>query len=264
MSFKTFLISGIPGTGKSLAAKAIGNTWQFPLLKLDMGKIFGSLVGESEQNIFNALKIAEALAPSVLWIDEIEKGMSGMQSSGSTDGGTTARVLGTFLNWMQERERPVFVVATANDISLLPPELLRKGRVDELFFVDLPGKKARKDILKIHLKKRKRDPENFDLAKLSSESKGFSGAELEEAVKEALFQAFDEAREVKTDHISKALQNTYPLSKTMGDVIKKLRKWADARTVNASNETSDGDLYPDEKEKIPALKQEKYSNPFMD
>jgi SpoVK/Ycf46/Vps4 family AAA+-type ATPase len=139
------LLLGIPGTGKSLTAKAVGNLWHFPLLRLDMGKIFGGIVGESEKNIREALNIAEAIAPSILWIDEIEKGMSGISSSGSSDGGTTARVLGTFLTWLQEKTKPVFVVATANDISQLPPELLRKGRVDEIFFVDLPTEKERED-----------------------------------------------------------------------------------------------------------------------
>ena len=159
---KGILLLGIPGTGKSLTAKAVGNLWHFPLLKLDMGKIFGGIVGQSEQNIREALKIAEAISPSILWIDEIEKGMSGISSSGSTDGGTTARVLGTFLTWMQEKYKPVFVVATANDISQLPPELLRKGRVDEIFFVDLPTEEEREEIIKIHLKRKNRDPQKFN------------------------------------------------------------------------------------------------------
>ncbi len=259
------LLLGIPGTGKSLAAKAIGNSWELPLLKLDMGRVFGGIVGESERNIRTALKIAEALAPSILWVDEIEKGLSGMQSSGSTDGGTTARVLGSFLNWMQEREKPVFVVATANDIGQLPPELLRKGRVDEIFFVDLPSQSERKDIFKIHLRKRKRDPKRFDLDKLAESSVGFSGAEIEEAIKGAMFLAFDEPAEVTTDHIDASIRRTYPLSKTMKETITSLRKWAKARAVLASSERPD--LTDDEKssdrDEVPKLKQERYSNPFI-
>ena len=257
---KGIMLLGIPGTGKSLTAKAVGNHWHFPLLRLDMGKIFGGIVGESESNIREALKIAEAIAPSILWIDEIEKGMSGISSSGSTDGGTTARVLGTFLTWMQEKTKPVFVVATANDISQLPPELLRKGRVDEIFFVDLPTENERKEILKIHLKRKKRTPEDFDIDKLAKESKGFSGAELEEVVKEALFQAYDEEKEVTNEHISKAIEKTYPLSRTMHETIEQMRKWAKSRAVNASKEGPEELGVKDTD--VPKLKQETYNNPF--
>lgn len=258
---KGILLLGIPGTGKSLTAKAVGNLWHFPLLRLDMGKIFGGIVGESEKNIREALKIAEAISPSILWVDEIEKGMSGISSSGSTDGGTTARVLGTFLTWMQEKTSPVFVVATANDISQLPPELLRKGRVDEIFFVDLPTQKEREQIIKIHLQKKHRNPNDFDVATLAKEAKGFSGAELEEAVKEALFQAYDEEKEICDSHILKAIAKTYPLSRTMAETIDKMRKWAKSRAVAASTEEAetlekkDGDT--------PKLKQETYNNPFV-
>lgn len=180
------MLLGLPGTGKSLAAKAVANTWQMPLLRLDMGRIFGGIVGQSESNMRAALNIAETIAPCVLWIDEIEKGMSGMQSSGATDGGTTSRVLGTFLTWMQEKKKPVFVVATANNISPLPPELLRKGRVDEIFFVDLPTKKERCEIINIHLNKRNRSlPEN-DVETIAEKSLGYTGAEIEEAIKDAM------------------------------------------------------------------------------
>ncbi len=259
---KGILLLGIPGTGKSLTAKAIGSEWQFPLLRLDMGKIFGGIVGESEQNIRGALNIAEAIAPSILWIDEIEKGMSGIASSGATDGGTTARVLGTFLTWMQEKKKPVFVVATANNISQLPPELLRKGRVDEIFFVDLPIKEERKKILEIHIKKRGRKPEKFDLEKLAEESKGFSGAELEEAVKEAMFQAYDNAEDLNTNYILEAIGKTYPLAKTMSEVIDDMRKWAKSRAVMASaGEPEKLEVKKDEK--IPKLKQEQYNDPFI-
>jgi len=256
------LLLGIPGTGKSLTAKAIGSEWQFPLLRLDMGKIFGGIVGESEQNIRSALQIAEAIAPSILWIDEIEKGMSGVASSGSTDGGTTARVLGTFLTWMQEKTKPVFVVATANNISQLPPELLRKGRVDEIFFVDLPTKEERKEIIKIHLRKRNRKPEKFDIEKLAEISKGFSGAEIEEAIKEALFQAYEDVSDLTTEYILNAIKKTYPLAKTMSEVIEDMRKWAKSRAVMASSGEPEK-LEIKTEEKIPKLKQEQYNNPFI-
>ena len=259
---KGILLLGIPGTGKSLTAKAVGNLWHFPLLRLDMGKIFGGIVGESENNIREALKIAEAISPSILWIDEIEKGMSGISSSGSTDGGTTARVLGTFLTWMQEKTKPVFVVATANDISQLPPELLRKGRVDEIFFVDLPTEKERAEIIKIHLKRKKRIPNDFDISTLAKASKGFSGAELEEALKEALFQAYDAGIEINSEHILTAINKTYPLSRTMHETIEKMRTWAKSRAVMASKEQAETLEY-NKSEEVPKLKQETYNNPFV-
>jgi ATP-dependent 26S proteasome regulatory subunit len=259
---KGILLLGIPGTGKSLTAKAIGSEWQFPLLRLDMGKIFGGIVGESEQNIRGALSIAEAIAPSILWIDEIEKGMSGISSSGGSDGGTTARVLGTFLTWMQEKKKPVFVVATANNISQLPPELLRKGRVDEIFFVDLPTKEERKEIIKIHIKKRRSNLNKFDIDELAKVSKGFSGAELEEAVKEAMFQAYDNAEDLTTKDIKDAIEKTYPLAKTMSEVIEDMRKWAKSRAVMASSGEPEK-LEVKKEEKIPKLKQEQYNNPFI-
>jgi SpoVK/Ycf46/Vps4 family AAA+-type ATPase len=256
------LLLGIPGTGKSLTAKAIGNLWRFPLLRLDMGKIFGGIVGESEKNIREALNIAEAIAPSILWIDEIEKGMSGISSSGSTDGGTTARVLGTFLTWMQEKAKPVFVVATANDISQLPPELLRKGRVDEIFFVDLPTQKEREEIFKIHLKKKLRKPADFDTPRIAEKSKGFSGAELEEALKDALFQAYDKERMLCDNDILEALEKTFPLSRTMHETIDKMRLWAKSRAVAASKEEPEK-LDAEKDKDVPKLKQETYNNPFI-
>lgn len=255
------LLLGIPGTGKSLTAKAVGNLWHFPLLRLDMGKIFGGIVGESEKNIREALNIAEAIAPSILWIDEIEKGMSGISSSGSTDGGTTARVLGTFLTWLQEKSKPVFVVATANDISQLPPELLRKGRVDEIFFVDLPTENEREEIIKIHLKKKNRQPNKFDTKKIAQASKGFSGAELEEVIKEALFQAYDEEKEVTNEHILDAIGKTFPLSRTMHETISKMRLWSKSRAVAAS--IDEPETLEDKDKDVPKLKQESYNNPFI-
>ena len=255
------LLLGIPGTGKSLTAKAVGNLWHFPLLRLDMGKIFGGIVGESEKNIREALNIAEAIAPSILWIDEIEKGMSGISSSGSSDGGTTARVLGTFLTWLQEKTKPVFVVATANDISQLPPELLRKGRVDEIFFVDLPTVKEREEIIKIHLEKKNRKAENFNTKKLAEASKGFSGAELEEVIKEALFQAYDEVKIMSDEHILEAIGKTFPLSRTMHETISKMRLWAKSRAVSASSD--EPEVLEDKNKDLPKLKQESYNNPFI-
>lgn len=257
------LLLGIPGTGKSLTAKAIAATWRFPLLKLDMGKVYGGIVGQSESNMRNALQMAEAMAPCVLWLDEIEKGMSGMESSGSTDGGTSSRVMGTFLTWLQEKTRAVFVVATANRIGQLPPELLRKGRMDEIFFVDLPSDNARREILGIHLAKKKRKVSDFNLDPLVEKSRGFSGAELEEAVKEALFQAFDEGHQLTTDDIEKAIDRTTPLSRTRGEEIKQMREWAKSRAVLASSDTPTELPTDDETTKIPKLKSESFSNPFI-
>ena len=255
------MLLGLPGTWKSLAAKAVANAWKLPLLRLDMGRVFGGIVGQSEENMRSALNVAETLAPCILWIDEIEKGMSGIQSSGATDGGTTSRVLGTFLTWMQEKKKPVFVVATANNIAQLPPELLRKGRVDEIFFVDLPDKKDREEIIEIHLKKRKRKPFSAkDMECLASISKGFTGAELEEAVKEAMYRAFDTGHDIGPSDLADAIKDTTPLSKTMSEVIKQTREWAKGRAVPAS-EREPEELEP-EKEKVVRLPQESF-NPFM-
>src|SRR5450755_1375351 len=187
---KGILLIGVPGTGKSLTAKAVGALWQMPLLRLDVGKIFGGLVGSSEENMRSVIKTAEAIAPAILWIDEIEKGFSGTQSSGSTDGGTTSRVFSTFITWLQEKTSPVFVIATANNVTQLPPELLRKGRFDEIFFVDLPNREERKTIFDIHLKKKKRDAAELGIDKLVDATIDYSGAELEQAVIAALYDAF--------------------------------------------------------------------------
>ncbi|MCB0536646.1 MAG: AAA family ATPase [Bacteroidetes bacterium] len=236
---KGLLLLGVPGCGKSLTAKCIASLWNMPLLRLDIGKVFQGIVGSSEDNIRRAIATAEAVAPCVLWIDEIEKGLSGVQSSGSTDGGTTSRIFSTILTWMQEKTQPVFVVATANDISLLPPELLRKGRFDEIFFVDLPNKEDRKSIFSIHLAKKNQLPENFGLDKLAEESTGFNGAEIEECVKEAMFAAYtDNPNEPKLQiiHLLNAIKETVPLSKTMKDQIDFLRKWAKSRAKQAGKE----------------------------
>lgn len=229
------LLLGIPGCGKSLTAKAISSMWQLPLLKLDVGKVFTSLVGSSEENIRGAVATAESIAPAILWLDEMEKGFSGLRSSGQTDGGTTARVFGTFLTWLQEKKSPVFVVATCNNVNGLPAELLRKGRFDEIFFVDLPYKEERKDIFRIHLEKRHRNPKRYDLEKLAGNTKGFSGSELEEIIVCALYDAFDEGCELKQEHLEKSVAEMIPLSRMMGDQIKGIREWAKIRAKAASN-----------------------------
>lgn len=229
------LLLGIPGCGKSLTAKAISSMWQLPLLKLDVGKVFSSLVGSSEENVRRAIQTAESIAPSILWLDEMEKGFSGLGSSGQTDGGTTARVFGTFLTWLQEKKTPVFVVATCNNVSQLPPELLRKGRFDEIFFVDLPSKEERKEIFRIHLEKRNRDSKGFNLEKLAEKSIGFSGSEIEEIIVSSLYDAFDDGKELDQAYIEKTIENMVPLSQTMEDQIKGTREWAKIRAKKASS-----------------------------
>lgn len=258
---KGMLLLGVQGCGKSLLAKAVAATWQFPLLRFDMGKVFGGIVGQSEGNIRAALQVAQALAPCVLWIDEIEKGLAGMGSSDRSDGGTTARVVGTLLTWLQEKRDPVFVVATANRIDMLPPELLRKGRFDELFFVDLPTRAVREQILAIHLRKKGRDPDAFDLADLAERSLGFSGAELEEAVRDGLHDAFAEGSELTTDHIAGALARTFPLSRTMREDIANLRKWARVRARLASGE--EPEPLTEDRDAAPRLRQEARRNLFI-
>jgi len=229
------LLLGVQGCGKSLSAKAIGSLWRLPLLRLDMGRIFAGIVGSSEENMRKAIRVAESVAPCVLWLDELEKGLSGTQSSGMSDGGTTARVFGTFLTWMQDKRAPAFVVATSNDVTALPPELLRKGRFDEIFFIDLPSQEERKQIFKIHLQKRKRNPDDFDVDRLAEATPGFSGAEIEACVVEALYDAFDEKRELTTESIIAAAHHTVPLAMTMRERIEDLRAWAATRARAASS-----------------------------
>ncbi len=231
---KGILLLGVQGCGKSLCAKAVSRLWQLPLLRFDMGRMFGSLVGSSEENVRRAISVAESVAPAVLWVDEIDKAFVGSQSSGVTDGGTTARVFGTFLTWLSEKSAPVFVVCTANDVSQLPPELLRKGRLDEIFYVDLPSEEEREEIFRIHLAKRGRDPKNFDLKVLVTASREFSGAEIEEAIISALYDAFYAKQELKTEHVFAALVQTVPLAKTMEEKIGAQRQWAIGRARNAS------------------------------
>ncbi len=206
------LLLGVQGCGKSLTAKAVAQLWRLPLLRLDVGRIFAGLVGSSEENMRQAIRMAETVSPCVLWLDEIEKGLAGVQSSGMADAGVTARVFATLNTWMQEKTKPVFLVATANDITQLPPELLRKGRFDEIFFVDLPTEEERREIFAIHLRKRKRDPDQFALDRLAVASKGFSGAEVEQAVISGMYFAFEQDREVTTEDILTAVKQTVPLS----------------------------------------------------
>ncbi|MCX7703617.1 MAG: AAA family ATPase [Planctomycetota bacterium] len=227
---KGILLVGVQGCGKSLCAKATAALWRLPLLRLDMSKIFSKYIGSSEQNTAYALKVAEALAPCVLWIDEVEKAFSGAQSSGLSDAGTTARVFGYFLTWLQEKENAVFVAATANDVSQLPPEFLRRGRFDELFFVDLPIPSERSEIFKIHLRKRNRSPNNFNINQLLAASEGYTGAEIEQAIISALYDAFDDGkRPLTTEDIIRSLKETVPLSVTMAESVNNLRRWAKGR-----------------------------------
>lgn len=259
---KGVFLLGVQGCGKSLVAKGIAATRQFPLLRFDLGTVLGGIIGESEGNIRAALRVAAALAPCRLWVDEIEKGGAGMDSSGRSDGGT-ARVIGSFLTWMQEKTAPVLVVATTNRIDMLPPELLRKGRFDEIFFVDLPTRQARKEVLSIHLRKKGRNPEDFDLDDLVAQSVGFSGAELEQAVRDGLFDAYAEGRELRTEHIARAIKQTYRLSRMMQEQIEDLRKWAKVRARLASSEPAE-DLPKDtHASDVPRLKQEAMRNPFI-
>jgi SpoVK/Ycf46/Vps4 family AAA+-type ATPase len=232
---KGILMIGVPGTGKSLTAKAVGALWQMPLLRLDVGKIFGGLVGSSEENIRNVIKTAEAIAPAILWIDELEKGFSGTGSSGQTDGGTTSRVFASFITWLQEKTSPVFVIATANNVHQLPPELLRKGRFDDIFFCDLPDREDRRSILDIHIRKKGRDPGQFDLDRLVDATVDYSGAEIEQAVVAALYDAFDSGNDLASDGLLNTLKDIVPLAITMREQIEAMREWARTRARPAAS-----------------------------
>ena len=231
---KGLLIVGIPGTGKSLTAKATASAFGLPLLRLDMGRVFGGIVGQSESNLRSVIQTAEAIAPCVLWIDEIEKGFSGSKSSGSSDGGTSSRVFGSFLSWMQEKEKPVFVVATANDVAQLPPEFLRKGRFDEMFFVDLPDELERKQIWEIVINRHGRNIENFDTMALARAAEQFTGAEIDAACVDALFDSYLENREPTDLDVATAITRTVPLAKLMDGQITALRHWAKGRAREAA------------------------------
>ncbi|CAB4203606.1 Ycf46 [uncultured Caudovirales phage] len=232
---KGILTVGVPGGGKSLTAKAAASALRLPLLRLDMGALMGSHVGQSESNARAVIKLAETVAPCVLWLDEIEKGMSGLGSSGSSDGGTTARVISTFLTWMSEKTSDVFIFATANDVTKLPPELLRKGRFDEIFAVDLPSTDERAEIASIHVRKTGRDPEKFDLHAVAVATDKFTGAEVGQVVIEALYAAFHAGRDIETSDIVKAADETVPLSKTMPEQITAIREFARTRARPASS-----------------------------
>jgi SpoVK/Ycf46/Vps4 family AAA+-type ATPase len=229
---KGVLLLGVQGAGKSLAAKCVAGAWHLPLFRMDFGTLYQKYHGETERNMREALKVAGAMAPCVLWMDEIEKGIAS-DASGEGDGGVSRRVLGTLLTWMAERTDRVFIVATANDISRLPPELLRKGRFDEIFFVDLPEKTGREQILAIHLKNKKLDPARFDLPALAEASDGFSGAELEQAVVSALYEAHAGKVPLDTGHVIAEFGRTRPISVVMAEKIAELRAWAAERAVPA-------------------------------
>lgn len=236
---KGIALIGIPGTGKSLTARMIGGLWRLPLLRLDVGALFGSLIGESEERTRRALRVAEATAPAVLWIDEVEKALA----HGGLDSGTSTRVFGQVLTWMQEKTAPVFVVATANQIDRLPPELLRKGRFDEIFFLDLPTMSERKEILAVHLRKRGRSIQQFDVDRLARESEGYVGAELEQAIIDAMYVGFGDSREFTTEDISASLKRQVPLSVSQRETVGALRQWlreGRAQSASPSEEVSGG------------------------
>ncbi|MDX1392952.1 MAG: AAA family ATPase [Gemmatimonadota bacterium] len=228
---KGVLLLGVPGCGKSLCAKAVAMEWRLPLLKLDPSNLYNKFIGESEKNFKRAVATAERMSPVILWIDELEKAFAG---AGDNDGGVTQRILGTFLSWLQDRRGDVFVVATANDVSRLPAEFLRKGRFDEVFFVDLPDEETRREIFRIHLEKRSQDPAAFDLAELAGRANGFSGSEIEQAVVAALYTAFSESAALTGDALAAEIDGTSPLSRMMSEKVDALRAWAEGRTVRAN------------------------------
>lgn len=257
---KGIMLLGVPGCGKSLTAKCVATEWKQPLLRLDIGKVFQAEVGSSENNIRQAIATAEAVAPCVLWIDEIEKGLN---VGGERDGGTNSRVFSTILTWMQEKIKPVFVVATANDISQLPPEFLRKGRFDEIFFVDLPTKEERKEILRIHLSKNNQTSIH-ELDCLADATRLFNGAEIEEVVKESMFLAYIDNPTnpvINTRHLEIACSQIIPLAKTMSEKIRGLRSWADDRARRASGIVNQ-ELLPEVQESIKKTKREKDEDTF--
>ena len=228
------LLLGVQGCGKSLTAKVVAREWRLPLLKLDAGSLFDKYLGESEKNLRKAISQAEGMAPAVLWIDEIEKGLAPSGGSGDGDGGVSRRMFGTFLTWLQEKRADVFVVATANDLQALPPELLRKGRFDEIFFVDLPDPSEREGILRIHLRLRKQDPDDFDLAALVAASEGFSGAEIEQATIAGLYRALHDRKPLTTELLLAEMRETVPLSVSRREDVARLRALARERFVPVS------------------------------
>jgi hypothetical protein len=229
------IILGVQGCGKSLCARAVAGEWKLPLVKFDTSAVYDKYIGETEKRIRKVFQVAEQLAPCVLWIDELEKVFAGSgPDSASADAGVSSRLLGSFLTWMQDRKAPVFVAATCNNVSVLPPELIRKGRFDELFFVDLPNESERKQIFSIQLAKRKRNPADFDLQRAAAAAKGYSGAELEAAVQDALYAAYSQKTSLSTQSFIEALGQTIPLSTTRAEEITALREWARSRAVPAT------------------------------
>ena len=232
---KGVIILGVQGCGKSLCARAVAGEWKLPLVKFDTAAIYDKFIGETEKRIQKVFRVAEGLAPCVLWIDELEKVFAGSgPDSASVDAGVSSRILASFLSWMQDRRAPVFVAATCNNVTALPPELIRKGRFDELFFVDLPNQKEREQIFAIQLSKRKRNPADFDLRRAAKAAEGFSGAEIDAAVQSALYTAFSGKQELTTQHLLDVLRKTVPLSTTRAEEIQAQREWAKERAVPAS------------------------------
>jgi len=237
---KGLLLVGVQGTGKSIAAKIVANEWKLPLLRLDFGRLFASLVGESESRVRNMIQIAEALSPCVLWVDEIDKAFAGTQNSG--DSGTTGRVLATFITWLSEKTTPVFVVATANNIEWIPAEILRKGRFDEVFFLSLPSRQERKAIFEVHLlKSRPNSLNNFKLDLLSDLTKNFSGAEIEQVIIDGMRLGFNEKREFNNEDLIVAIQNCVPLAKTKNKEIKALQEWSESGNISRASSYQNND-----------------------
>ncbi len=233
---KGVIILGVQGCGKSLCARAVAGEWQLPLVKFDTSAVYDKFIGETEKRIQKVFRVAEGLAPCVLWIDELEKVFAGSgPDSASADAGVSSRLLASFLSWMQERKPAVFVAATCNNVTVLPPELIRKGRFDELFFVDLPSAAERKQVFSIQLTKRRRNPTGYDLDRVATAARGFSGAEIESAVQTALYAAFANKRELSSEDLLTALSSTVPLSVTRAEQIAELRAWAKDRAVWASS-----------------------------
>lgn len=228
---KGILLLGVPGCGKSLSAKAVAMEWGLPLMKLDPSNLYNKYIGESEKNFKRAMRTAEKMSPVVLWIDEIEKAFS--TGGQSEDGGVSRRIFGTFLSWLQDRKGDVFIVATANDVQKLPPEFVRKGRFDEIFFVDLPDSEARQSIFRIHLAKRGKNPDDFNLPLLVQKTEGFSGSEIEQTIISGLYTAFSRRKELTTEILLDEISLTTTLSQTMSEQIVWLRQWASERTVSA-------------------------------
>src|SRR5215470_7342605 len=236
------IILGVQGCGKSLCARAVAGEWKLPLVKFNTAAVFDKYIGETEKRIQQVFRVAEGLAPCILWIDELEKVFAGSgPDSASVDAGVSSRILASFLSWMQDRKAPVFVAATCNNVTALPPELIRKGRFDELFFVDLPNRAERKQIFIIQLSQRKRNPTDFDLEKLAAGSKGFSGAEIDAAVQTAMYAAYANKQDVSTQTLLNALKATVPLSTTRAEEIQGLRLWAKQRAVPACAPTAVGE-----------------------